>query len=430
MSQKFTAGETFAGETGLKTGQQLENLVELAQPTTNLADGTTLEVYENGGATDKRLRVKDGGISAAKLGDAAALTVLGRSQNSTGQVSQISATAENHVLTRKHTNQAVVAASGSTWTKISDTVVEVSKTAHGVQLGDLVVYSGLAAPNDYLNGTLTVTSVADANTFRFTIESGTVPTTPTAQDITPIRPAVEFGQVQTSGIADGAVTTAKLSAQFINLQTEKTFATFTGSISGTTLNVTAVSAGTIQIGQVIGGTGVTAETTITALGTGTGGIGTYTVSVSQNVNSTTITTVAIDFTGIPNTAKKVTVVFSGVKFSGNDLMSIRLGTSSGIESTNYEGSAAYAASAGVFLSNGFNCSFANTVWVRHGAFVLFNRGGNTWVCSGHLTSSAHDKYFSITNGTKTLGGVLDRIRITSTGTSNFTGGTINIMYEG
>jgi hypothetical protein len=69
-------------------------------------------------------------------------------------------------------------------------------------------------------------------------------------------------------------------------------ATFTGSISGTTLTVTAVTGGTIGIGQVISGTGVTVGTSITALVSGTGSTGTYTVSASQTVSSTTITAVA------------------------------------------------------------------------------------------------------------------------------------------
>ena len=63
----------------------------------------------------------------------------------------------------------------------------------------------------------------------------------------------------------------------------------TGSISGTTLTVTAVTDGKLWLGQVITGTGVTGGTTITALGTGTGLTGTYTVSASQTVSSTTIT---------------------------------------------------------------------------------------------------------------------------------------------
>jgi hypothetical protein len=64
---------------------------------------------------------------------------------------------------------------------------------------------------------------------------------------------------------------------------------YTGSISGTTLTITAVTTGVLRVGQPISGTGVTAGTTITAYVSGTGGTGTYTVSASQTVSSTTIT---------------------------------------------------------------------------------------------------------------------------------------------
>lgn len=67
-----------------------------------------------------------------------------------------------------------------------------------------------------------------------------------------------------------------------------TGALVTGSISGTTLTVTAVTNGTIAVGQRVSGTGVTDSTYITALGTGSGGAGTYTVNNSQAVTSTTL----------------------------------------------------------------------------------------------------------------------------------------------
>lgn len=66
----------------------------------------------------------------------------------------------------------------------------------------------------------------------------------------------------------------------------------TGSIAGTTLTVTAVTSGGLQVGNVISGTGVTAGTTITAIVTGTGGVGTYTVSATQTVASTSVTATA------------------------------------------------------------------------------------------------------------------------------------------
>jgi hypothetical protein len=73
----------------------------------------------------------------------------------------------------------------------------------------------------------------------------------------------------------------------------------TGSISGTTLTVSAVTSGTLKIGQTIEGSGVTDGTIITAFGSGSGGAGTYTVSASQSVSSTTI--YAINWSVLPST---------------------------------------------------------------------------------------------------------------------------------
>ena len=67
-------------------------------------------------------------------------------------------------------------------------------------------------------------------------------------------------------------------------------ATFTGSISTTTLTVTAMLSGDqITLGMWLGGANVGTAAYITAFGTGTGGVGTYTVSASQTAASATIT---------------------------------------------------------------------------------------------------------------------------------------------
>lgn len=70
---------------------------------------------------------------------------------------------------------------------------------------------------------------------------------------------------------------------------------FTGSISTTTLTVASIQNGNgslgscIAVGSTITGSGVTAGTKVTALGTGTGGAGTYTVNNSQTVGSESLT---------------------------------------------------------------------------------------------------------------------------------------------
>jgi len=65
----------------------------------------------------------------------------------------------------------------------------------------------------------------------------------------------------------------------------------TGSVSSTTLTVTAVGFGApIALGMFVDGTSVTDGTYITAFGTGTGGAGTYTLNQAINIANTTALT--------------------------------------------------------------------------------------------------------------------------------------------
>ena len=70
--------------------------------------------------------------------------------------------------------------SGTTFSRVSDTVMRVTRIAHGLLDGDFVTFSqagglDLVSPNNYLNGTWVV-SDATANTFDFTISGAIIPT--------------------------------------------------------------------------------------------------------------------------------------------------------------------------------------------------------------------------------------------------------------
>ena len=83
-------------------------------------------------------------------------------------------------------------------------------------------------------------------------------------------------------------------AQIISLQIgsyNNPIASFTGSISGSTLTVTAVASGTLAAGQIVLDLtgGVAPGTTIVGGISGSGGTGTYSVSVSQTVPSEAMT---------------------------------------------------------------------------------------------------------------------------------------------
>lgn len=119
-----------------------------------------------------------------------------------------------------------------------------------------------------------------------------LPTTPyVAGDnitITDVASPIIYNQTYTiikSGTGDGLPSDYDLE---VTIPTGAIVADFTGDIAGTTLTVSAVASGTINVGDYISGNGVTYGTYITADTGGGGGAGTYDVSASQTVSSTNI----------------------------------------------------------------------------------------------------------------------------------------------
>lgn len=107
--------------------------------------------------------------------------------------------------------------------------------------------------------------------------------------------AVVGGILSGTGVATGTQIVAQLSGTAGGIGTYavsipgQSAASTTISETYGTLTVSAVSSGTLKVGAVLSGSGVTAGTTITALGTGTGGTGTYIVQTTQTAGSTTVT---------------------------------------------------------------------------------------------------------------------------------------------
>jgi len=102
------------------------------------------------------------------------------------------------------------------------------------------------------------------------------------------------GALLTSGAAVGTVVTGQLSGDPGGVGTyavsiAQTVDSTAVSATYGTLTVSAVSSGTLRVGQVLSGSGVSAGTQITELGTGEGLTGTYYVDLTQTVASTTIT---------------------------------------------------------------------------------------------------------------------------------------------
>jgi hypothetical protein len=235
---------------------------------------------------------------------------------------------------------------------------------------------------------VTVTTAPANNTAVSFSTTGALPTGITANAPYYVynRTSTTYNLSTTAGVAQTATITAG--------------ATFTGSISGTTLTVTAVTGGVINVGQVISGTGITGGTSITALGTGAGGLGTYTVSVSQTVASTTITAVATPgvITVATAPANNDQVVFST---TGTLPTGITAGTAYYVvnrTSTTFQISATSGGTA--INTSGFSQTGTHTAT----SYTLVNTSGTQSGVQTETTSKLNFKYKTLSRMSIDLGG--------------------------
>lgn len=160
--------------------------------------------------------------------------------------------------------------------------------------------------------------------------------------------------------------------------------------------------------------------------------GSGSITLGAAVASTTQTN--IDFTGIPASARRITVMLAGVSTSGTSGPIVQLGDSGGIETTNYlgtESNSSGAATGSANLSSGFGIRSVLAANVIHGKMeiCLVDPATNTWVATGMFgySNSANTSYIG---GSKSLSATLDRIRLTTAGgTDTFDAGTVNVSWE-
>lgn len=167
-----------------------------------------------------------------------------------------------------------------------------AKFGNGATAGQVVYADELTGAAQSGSGTTSFTgSVGFTGTASFATNVMTV-VTRTGNSI------IQVGDVVTSAtVTAGTTITAILSglpgavgSTYSLSTTPGTIATQAATTTSNTLNVTAISAGSLSIGDVISGTNITTGTTITAFGTGVGGVGTYLISGAQvNTASETMT---------------------------------------------------------------------------------------------------------------------------------------------
>lgn len=220
--------------------------------------------------------------------------------------------------------------------------------------------------------------------------------------------------VQTTGIANGSVTLAKLA----NIDAT-TNGKVIGKISGNgvpvlvdILDEDAMSSNSASALPTQQSVKAYVDTAVDAV---------KVVSATQNTTSGT----AFDFTGIPSTVTQIDVVLIGVSLSGTDNLLVQIGdgavVTSGYSSSSDLGGA-------VTSTAGFIAKAGSAGSTYTGVIHLRKIGGSSWVASGAVRVPGGTDLGGALVGHVSLSGALDRVRLTRTGTDTFDLGSAVIHY--
>lgn len=154
---------------------------------------------------------------------------------------------------------------------------------------------------------------------------------------------------------------------------------------------------------------------------------------THNWNGLTTNT-ALEFTEIPNWVQRITIMCTDLSLSGTDTYRIQVSVNGIYVESNYKSSqtqiTTVVSAAPTDITNGFIIgNFANGS-LTHGQYILTKVTASDWVGSGLFYDSTTTVRQIICAGkVSQLSGAIDKIRVRSSGTNTFDGGTINIMYE-
>ena len=201
---------------------------------------------------------------------------------------------------------------------------------------------------------------------------------------------------------------------------------------GTSGNV-MTSNGTAWVSSAPAGGGLPTATAIGQVPFSTDG-STYsaTQKIVQATTQATTSGTSINFTGIPSWVKRVTVMFNGVsQNSASETFILQIGAGSVVTSGYSSANAYIAPSTGSGnVTSGFPVNRASSDPAAFsGNATICLLGSNLWSFSSVLADTTNGQiHFGA--GSISLGGVLDRVRLTTvSGTATLDAGSINILYE-
>jgi len=140
---------------------------------------------------------------------------------------------------------------------------------------------------------------------------------------------------------------------------------------------------------------------------------------------------SIDYTGIPAGVKRLILLFAGVSGTSGTRYLVQIGDSGGLETSGYTSStwapdnSATESTAGYIMTDTLAAGHLVDGVLE---LLLEDSSNNTWVAFGLTTYSTAGASYEA--GKKSLSGVLDRVRLTTTsGSDAFDAGSLNIQFQ-
>ena len=139
-----------------------------------------------------------------------------------------------------------------------------------------------------------------------------------------------------------------------------------------------------------------------------------------------------EFTGIPSSARRITLALWYVSTNGASNILVQLGAGGAPTTSGYAGYCVFSWASGVVpVSSTAGIPIFNNAasYFHFGHLTFLNVGGNTWVASGQLVTAGTPGAI-VSGGEISLPGVLNYLRITTAnGTDAFDAGAVNISWE-
>jgi hypothetical protein len=202
------------------------------------------------------------------------------------------------------------------------------------------------------------------------------------------------------------------------------------TLTNKTLTAPTIASANLTTALTLAGAAGTNGQVLTSAGSG---LPTWSSPAGITIGTPVATTsgTSIDITGIPSGVKRVTIMLKGVSANGSSRLIVQLGDSGGIETTGYVSGVTLTTTGIGGSTIGLVLGGASAILVMSGSMVLTlqNSSTNSWTAIGCLADSTTDGAYP-NAGSKSLSGVLDRVRLTTVGGVNtFDEGEINILYE-